>query len=194
MHRQLEELEREFAAATERLKRLAADGTEEAWHARPPEGGWSAAECVAHLNLTTQAYLPGIDRALNDARALGGTAAARMRRDPIGWLLWKMTGPGGRMKAKTSPDFVPNGRLSRESLVGEFERLQGELVARLRAADGLPIERVRMPSVFNARLRYSLYSTFSILAGHEHRHLGQAEGALAATGAPTGETRPRSRK
>jgi hypothetical protein len=73
------------------------------------------------------------------------------------------------------PAFVPTGDLPREQVVGEFDRLQAEQVALVRAARGLPLERVTIPSPFNARLHYNIYACFVLLPRHQQRHLDQAE-------------------
>ena len=180
MHPQLEQLRQEFASATSRLHELAALGSEEDWHRRPDGGGWSAAESVAHLNLTAQAYLPGLDEGIQEARSAGGGQPKRMRKDFFGWMIWKSSAPAGRFKTKTTPSFVPTGEESREALIAEFDRLQQEVLERLSLADGLPVHRAKIKSVFDSRVSYSVFSVLSILAVHEHRHLGQAERALQA--------------
>jgi len=47
-----------------------------------------------------------------------------------------------------------------------------------READGLPVDRIRIASPFDARLKYSLYAALTILPRHQHRHLWQAERVL----------------
>ena len=182
MHPDLQALVDEFEAAEARLHQLKGRFPESAWGRRPPAGGWSAAECVAHLNLTSEAYLPLIDGALAEARRLGPRAPRRLRKDFVGWLIWQSSRPGGRMKVQTAPAFVPTSDLPLDRLVAEFNRLQAAQIERTRAADGLPIHRVKITSVFNDRVRYSTYSALSILAVHQHRHLEQAERALVAVG------------
>ena len=44
-----------------------------------------------------------------------------------------------------------------------------------RAADGLPLGKVKVASPFDPRARYNLYSCFVILPRHQVRHLEQAE-------------------
>ena len=61
--------------------------------------------------------------------------------------------------------------------MAEFDRLQAEQIALTRASEGLPIDRVKMSSPFNASVRYSILSALSILPRHQHRHLWQAEQA-----------------
>ena len=83
---------------------------------------------------------------------------------------------------KTTADFIPEANVPREELISEFERLQSELAGLIRESDGLPIHRVKIPSPFDPRGRYSVYSAFTILPAHQHRHLGQAERALDQIG------------
>lgn len=180
MHPQLEQLRRDLGSATARLHALAGLGPDEEWHRRPPGGGWSAAECIAHLNLTAEAYLPGLDEAIRDARSAGGAPPKRIRKDFFGWIIWKSSAPDARFKVKTTPAFIPTAEASREALIADFERLQKELLDRISLADGLPVHRAKVRSVFDSRVSYSLFSALSILAVHEHRHLGQAERALGA--------------
>jgi hypothetical protein len=179
MHAQLAEIIEEFEAATEHLRRLEAGYTNEEWLRRPVEGGWSAAECVAHLNLTSEAYIGLLDEGLRRARELHQQAPPRFRRDVVGWLIWRSVRPEARMRAKTSPGFIPVAADDKVKLRADFERRQREQIAFVRAADGLPIHLVKIGSPFAERVRYSLYSGFTILPAHQHRHLAQAQRALA---------------
>ncbi len=111
-------------------------------------------------------------RAAPDARL-----EMRYRRDLVGWLLWKSISAPGRFKSKTIPSFVPASDRSAEEVMAEFDRLQSEQIALTRASEGLPIDRVKMSSPFNASVRYNIFSALSILPRHQHRHLWQAEQA-----------------
>lgn len=179
MHPQLEEVQADLNAALARIRRLAAEHPETAWTRNPAGGGWSAAECVVHLNLTSAAVIPGLEKGIDEAQAAGGPVPRRLRRDPVGWLIWRMSRPTARTRVATRPGFSPGGTPPLDGILAEFERLQQEKLGLLHAADGLPIHKVRIRSVFEPRIRYSLYSAFTILATHQHRHLAQAERALA---------------
>jgi hypothetical protein len=185
---QLEALVAEFEGAQHRLHRLAATLPESRWAVRAHPDRWSVAECVAHLNLTSRAYLPLLRDALEHARALGersgGAAPVHYRRDAVGWLIWRTTGPPVRFgRLRTTAPFVPKGDLPREEVIAEFDRLQAEQVACVRDADGLPLGRVRITSPFNARVRYNLFACLTILPRHQHRHLWQAERVWSAAAA-----------
>lgn len=181
MHPQLEAIATELDEATRRAEAIVSQSSEDRLTKRPPDGGWSAAECIEHLNLTSQAILPRLDQALAGRPAV--RLPARLRRDLIGWLIWKGVQPSGKMKAKTSPSFIPGSGRSVGEILAEFRELQTSLLERLRTADGVAVDRIKIGSPFNERVRYSAYSAFSVLAAHEHRHLAQAEQAVAAVAA-----------
>jgi hypothetical protein len=175
MHPQLHAIAEEFQSATVRLRALAETVPATEWPRRPAPGRWSVAECVAHLNLTSNAYIPLLRDGIARARALNAGARRRYRRGFIGWLLWKGMGPPVRTRLKTIGPFIPEAASDATVLVGEFLRLQGEQIACLEQSDGLPIDRVRVASAFNPRVSYNVYSAFAIIARHQHRHLWQAE-------------------
>jgi hypothetical protein len=184
VHPQLAALDAELAAARARLHRLVSGLSSERWASRPVPSSWSAAECVAHLNLTSRAYVPLLRDAFQRARGSAGSGPRRHRRDPVGWLLSATMGPLPSIgnvrvgRVKTIPAFVPGGDLPMLHVVDEFERLQDEQMALLREADGLPLGRIRVDSPFNPRIHYNAYSALVILPRHQHRHLEQAERAV----------------
>ena len=178
MHEQLQAIVDEFDSARARLHVLGGTVPPDGWTRRSEPARWSVGECVAHLNLTSSAYLPILDEALAGARRLSGPDRlfqGRYRRDFAGWFLWKTMGPPVRFRVKTTAAFVPAGNGAPARLIAEFERLQDEQIARVRDADGLPIDRIKIASPFNARLKYNLYACLTMLPRHQHRHLWQAE-------------------
>ena len=177
MNAQLEEIVSEFNLASARVRNLHRTLAPGRWTRRPFPDSWSPCECVVHLNLTAVAMVPMIRQGLDDAHRSGRAAGDRYRRDLVGWLLWKSISAPGRFKSTTIPAFVPTSDRPAEEVMAEFERLQTEQIALTRAADGLPIDRVKMVSPFNAKVRYNIFSALSILPRHQHRHLWQAEQA-----------------
>ena len=180
MRTELEAIVREFDRARDRLHALAESVPEERWTQRPDPTRWSIAECIAHLNLTSSAYLPLLRDGIARARRSKDGVRGRYRRDPIGWLLWKIAGPPVRLRVKTTPPFVPAAADPPDRLIIEFDRLQTEQLTLTRDADGLPVDRIKIASPFDARLKYSLYAALTILPRHQHRHLWQAEQVLVA--------------
>lgn len=175
MHPELQAVVDDFDAASARLQALRDTVPAYKWVERRDPDRWSIAECVAHLNLTSAAFVPLLRGGLDEARRSGHRAPTRYRRDPIGWLLWWSQGPPVKFRVKTTAPFVPRGDRPAAELVEEFARLQREQVALAREADGLAVHRVRIASPFDTRVRYSVYSALTILPRHQHRHLWQAE-------------------
>ena len=171
----------DFEAASRRVDELERVLSNEQWTRRPATQGWSAIECLQHLNLTAEATLPRVRQGIADARALGAPVPNRYRRDPFGWLLWRGLRQPGRFKTKTAPAFLPEANRPVADILASFRRLQDQHLSCVRDADGLAIDRVRISSPFNERIRYSVYSALTILAVHQHRHLWQAEQAAGSS-------------
>ena len=182
IHPQLEAVRVEIAEATTRARRLA-QVSDADFATRPDGGGWSPAECVAHLNLTTRAFLPLIDAALAEASPDPAAASTTYTKDLLGRLLAWYLEPPYRMKAKTPASFGPSADAPRAEIVAEFESLQFELERRVEAASGYDLSRVRVTSPFTTSVKYNLLSTFAVMVAHERRHLWQAERALEGAGA-----------
>jgi hypothetical protein len=179
MQRQLRAVVAHLEAERDHLHAVAARTPEERWSTRAHAGRWSVAECVAHLNLTSQAFLPLLRAALAQAPATGN-AAYTLRRDLAGYLLGYAVGPmpralRARMRFRTSAGFVPTGNAPRAKTVAEFDNLQTQLIAFARESDGRAIDRVRISSPFDARAKYNVYSALVLLPRHQERHLIQAE-------------------
>ena len=175
VHAELQAVIDEFGSALVRLRALRDRVPAVRWADRPRPERWSISECVAHLNLTSTAFIPLLRAGLNEAGRSGRAVRVRYRRDLLGWLLWKSMGPPVKRPITTTAPFVPRSDRTSADLVSEFEHLQAEQLVLTRQGDGLPIDRVKIASPFNPRLRYNVFSALSILPRHQHRHLWQAE-------------------
>ena len=180
MQPQLAAIIDDFDAARIRCHRIAAATADHQWVARSDPARWSVAECVAHLNLTSRSYVQLLRDAFVQYPPMH-PAPVRYRRDFLGWLIGRAAGrlpriAGVRMgRARTLPEFVPTGSLEREQVLSEFDKLQDEQIQLTRDAEGRPLDDIRIVSPFNARLSYNAFSCLSLLPGHQHRHLDQAE-------------------
>jgi DinB family protein len=182
---QLARIERQYLDAQARLHWLTDGMPDERWGRRCEPGRWSVAECVAHLNLTSRASLPIMRRALDETSRMA-PAGVRYHRDLVGWVMSVAVGPVPRLgrfrvgAIATPAPLAPGGDLPRDVVMAEFDRLQDEQVMLVRQSDGRPVDRVWVGSPLNARLRYTLYAGFVILARHQVRHIVQAERVWAS--------------
>jgi DinB family protein len=183
--KQLKAITDSLESGQSRLRRLSDKVSDQEWNKRPGPDRWSAAECVEHLNLTSKAYLPLLKDAVSRARKSADPPRKHYRRDPLGWFLSMMIGPIHHLgklrvvRVKTTPAFVPKAGRFRNEILSDFVRLQAELAAVIRSGDGLPLDEVKIVSPFGGRMKYSAYSALVIVARHQHRHIGQAEEAVA---------------
>ncbi len=180
MQHQLNRISAEFKEAQQRVNNLAAAVTPDRWSVRRNPNRWSVGECIAHLNLTAQAYVPLLTAAW-EAHPPLDPPPAQYRRDFMGWVLGYAAGPlpgfgtfrFGRVKTVAS--FVPTGDASRDVTVAEFETTQDAQIQLTLMAEGRPLEDMRMVSPFDAKVKYNAYSCLVLLPRHQRRHLWQAE-------------------
>jgi len=175
---QLQAIVAALEGAGQRVQSLLVDVPAAQWTRRPEPGRWSAAECVAHLNLSSEAILPLLRSAVHETAS--APAPVRYRRDPLGWVVWRAMAPSGGLKTRTAPTFEPRVVDTPEDLVADFIRLQAGLTACVADAEGRQLDRVTLRSPFDARIRYNLYSALTLVPRHQHRHLLQAEQAALA--------------
>jgi hypothetical protein len=173
---ELQRLSNDFEQSIARVRELLTGLSEERLRKRPADGRWSALECVAHLNLSNEAMLPGIREAVGSAPALpGGHESFRM--DLAGRLLAWSLEPPARIKMKASTIATPVASEGPAELLEMFVRQHQELERLVEASAGRAITKARMKSPF-ANLRYNAYSALRIIAAHDRRHLWQARQAL----------------
>ena len=98
-------------------------------------------------------------------------------------LLW-FVDPSSNVpvKVKTQKAFEPVGSKSVEEELARFVELQERLAKAVVAFDGLAIDKLKVSSPFEARLKYPVVGAIAIIAAHQRRHILQAERAAASVG------------
>jgi hypothetical protein len=175
----LEEVETELSEATSRAWQLVRSTDGRLFTVRPTPRDWSAAECIAHLSLSTEEFLPVLQGAIDDARQKGWTSKKKPAMDVIGRTLRWFLEPPIRKRVKAAGRFVPRSARAKSEAFGEFAALQSKLVDVVHNAEGLDVRKIKVSSPFDKRVKYNLYSAFKIIAAHQRRHLWQAEQAVS---------------
>jgi hypothetical protein len=176
VHPQLQAIVIELETACDRLRLLQSHVPGDVWDKQPAAGGWSVLQCIEHLNLTTEALLPTMRAARQQLVESGAVTSRRSYRfDVTGFLVWKAVAPTCRLKTRTAAAFVPAEARPGSRAFADFERLQADVQALVRACDGLPIDRVKVRSPFNGRVQFNLYAALRLIPQHQQRHLLQAE-------------------
>lgn len=175
----LAELEKELNEATRRAWSLVQTTDPRLFTVRPTPGSWSAAECLSHLSISTELFLPVLRTTIDDARRRGLSSTKQPKMDMLGRVLRWFLEPPIRQRVKTTAPFVPKSVRAKNEAFGEFAALQSKLTELLNAARGLDLRRMKIVSPFDKRVRYNIYSAFRIVVAHQRRHLWQAEQAVA---------------
>jgi DinB superfamily len=161
-------------ANSARAEELCAKVNGEKMCQRPAAERWSTAECLAHLAISAKVYEPIWREAYAVAKRGGDTGAEPYHMDFIGRLLnWTLE--PGRFKFSAPAAFRPVEVASGEQALAGFLASQNMVIELLAEGAGLPLDRMRITSPFSANVRYSVWSSFVIIATHERRHLLQAE-------------------
>jgi DinB superfamily len=176
----IDDVEKELSEATHRAWTLVQSTDGRLFTVRPNTSSWSAAECISHLSISTEMFLPVLQSAMDDARKRGFLAKKRPpKMDLLGRILRWFLEPPIRRRVKTTAPFVPRSVRAKAEAFGEFASLQSKLAEQLTAARAIDVSRVKIVSPFDKRVRYNLFSAFRIVVAHQRRHLWQAEQAVA---------------
>jgi len=169
----LEELTAELDQAERDLQSLVAGRDLGRLTEPPARGGWSIAECLEHLRITTEAFLPLLGEAVDGLPSIQG-GPTTYRLDPVGALLVWLMEPPSRMATKTPEAFTPRRGNLVEGFADHFSASQDRLKEFVGRCHGLRLTRTTIVSPFNASVRYSAYAALRIIAAHQRRHLWQA--------------------
>jgi hypothetical protein len=148
----------------------------------PAEGGWSAAQCMEHLNIYGRYYLPAIENAIKKARLSNNTAVKSFKSGWLGNYFTRLMLPGEQgqveKKMKTPANAQPPKQLDATKVVAEFIDQQERLLQLLNAATDINLNAVRIPISIAKFIRLKLGDVFMFLIAHNLRHVIQAERAM----------------
>ena len=177
---QIDGLQRELRETSRRATELWSRHSLEQLLRRPSEKKWSAAECVAHLNVTNRAYVPRIEEGLHELETKKVASSTRMVMNFNAKLLRWWLEPPSRLKLPTARAFQPSAVTSAEDVLHAFQELNARINEQLNRGRGLCLDKAMMVSPFSEGMKYNLYSAFVLIAAHNRRHLWQAASALTA--------------
>jgi hypothetical protein len=176
----LEELEGQFRELAERASALAGGLDRVVLSQRPKPASWSVAECLAHLNLSADPNFPLWERGLAEARLLDRNKEHPFRVDFWGRVLCWALEPPPKFRFPAPKPFHPVAAGPVDAILPDFLDRQRRVLEVLQAVRGTAVDRVKIASPFNARVHYSIWSSFCVTAAHERRHIWQAEQAALA--------------
>lgn len=145
---------------------------------QPSPGAWSIGQCIEHLCITNELYLPAISGALANQPTSPVEEIQPVRFDK--WFIKHFVEPSTQTKNVRAPKKIVPGSQVDLSVLDRFLRSNQstrELILRARNYD---VNRIRFKNPFIPLLRFTVGSGIEIMARHERRHLLQAERVKAS--------------
>ena len=141
----------------------------------PEKDKWSALECIEHLALYNDFYLPEFEKALQKTKKAPDQKLKR------GWMGKKsaesmLPGKGNNMKTFKSKNTL--GAKVSEATLSRFKNQQERLKEIVDSARGKTIDSVRCKTTLPL-IRFKLSDALEFIINHQLRHCNQAEKALA---------------
>ena len=167
---QLEAIRQQLHDSSARATQMVQSLTPEKLVQQPATGGWSVAECIAHLTLSAGEFF---EKNLLDVSGLPASTAA-LKADLTGRLVAWFLEPPYRMKAKALAVTMPV-HADPAKVLPDFLVMQERLQSKLAECAGVAIDQRKIVSPFKETMKYNIYSFFLITCAHERRHLWQAE-------------------
>lgn len=171
MRKSLDEIRQEVAAVDADAQKLCSGLTEEQLSRRPQPGKWSIAENLAHLNITTQAYLPFIQRATERARDRGLSGTGPFDLGSMGKWFVSYLEPPFRVKTKAPKAIRPILQGPASDALPQFLRCNEVFLKQVESAEGIDLGRAVFVSPFSNLLRMKLIAAFATVTAHDRRHL-----------------------
>jgi hypothetical protein len=137
---------------------------------RPFPGAWSVAECVEHLAITADAFLPIWTEAMSAQDHHFGSEYPFWWR----WFLAGIENPA-RMRSSTPSSFVPPSNISLENVLERYMELRSQVRSVANEMYASDIGGIKIQSPFASWMKYPLDFSFDLWLAHESRHLFQAE-------------------
>ncbi len=138
----------------------------------PGQGGWSVGQCLHHLYVTNQVYLPAISNSLD------GRPTCVVQDITPGWFArWFIRTyaeplPKGK-RSRAPRKSTPNQRIE-SSILDSFLRTNQTARDLVRRASDYDVNRIRFKNPFVPLLHFTVGTGLEILSKHQCRHLLQA--------------------
>lgn len=135
------------------------------------KSSWNILECLEHLNLYGNFYLPAIEKQLQQSNT---QKEMEFKSGILGNYFAKSMLPKEKLnKMKTFKDKNPLDATLDTTVITKFINQQHQLVALLNQSRNVSLNKVRIPTSISSLLRLKLGDTYLFYVNHIIRHLAQ---------------------
>lgn len=160
----------------QRTSDLVAGLTPDQFTRRPDPTRWSIAECLAHLNVAGNVYVPLIEEAIGKGRDGKVFGKGPFNPGVLGRLLIWNAEPPPKFRLRAPKIILPPTSITDPAkVVADFARLQDEWTRLLKECEGLDLEKVKCRTPFPPLPSLRLCAPIPWMLAHQRRHLLQAE-------------------
>jgi hypothetical protein len=155
------------------LSKLKELSNEELNHRNSPSS-WSILECLEHLNLYGDFYLPEMDNRISAAK---DSANDQFISSWLGnyFALSMLPGKNGKLnKMKTFKSMNPIHKQLAISVIDRFAEQQDQLLQLLDRAKTVDLSKVKTSISISKWIKLRLGDTFRVVVYHNQRHMAQA--------------------
>lgn len=146
----------------------------------PPDGGWSVAQVLEHLNIYCRYYIPAIETRLHMHQTV---ADKNFKPGWLGNYFTQLMQPAPdrsiKKKMKAPKSAIPASQPSAKQMLDEFTTHQHQLLQILQIARNANLGAIRIPISINKWIRLKLGDTFRFLIAHQDRHFVQVDRTLS---------------
>ena len=173
-----------FDAADRKARELVTGLSQEQLNWQREAGTWSVGQCLEHLCITNEFYLPAISGSLE-----GKPISVAPEITPgwfSRWFIRTYIEPSPRSKHARAPRKIVPGTRVEPSVLDRFLRSNQAGRELVRRAGNYDVNRIRFKNPFVPVLRFTVGTGLEMFSGHERRHLLQAERVKHSSGFPSG--------
>jgi hypothetical protein len=132
------------------------------------------AECLDHLNLTLDLYLPKINNAIARGVCQDGPATECSKCEQAEFDALRLIEPPATIWVSAPPLTIPPPAVDPDWTVDQFHQTRDRYSEAVRRAFGLDLRRIRIVEPIYPVI-VTLGGTLAFLAAHDRRHMWQAE-------------------
>jgi hypothetical protein len=170
-----------LAAADRRAEHAVKGLSPEQLNWRPRPDAWSAAQCLEHLQIAHEVYLPAISIALEGQQP---SPVPEITLSPFSrWFIRNYIAPNPGGTRARAPKKIQPAKQVDPDILDAFLRSNQTVRELIERASAYNVNRIRFKNPFIPLLRFTVGTGLEIVTQHQSRHLLQAEGVL--TGRPT---------
>ena len=142
---------------------------------RPPDNGWSVAECIDHLIVTGVDYCDTYEKGLKKLEEKNLRYSGEMKFSWIGTKFIGNVEPPVKKKFKSPGKWRPDSNINKAKATEAYLQLQDRWMELAERSAPWDLTKIKLPSPAVSWIKFSAFVILEVNAAHQRRHLEQAK-------------------